>query len=81
MTKTQKKILLDKMLAILTDSGWILDSYGNYKQNGYRIKMNKTSMRHECKSGSRWFNLRSDYYKNVVISDANNIMIKGVAIN
>ncbi len=80
MTKTQKKALLETIDTILTGIGWIKDTYGNYKTDGYRIKMNKTSMRYEYKNGSRWINLRSDYYKNVIITEANNIAIKGLVI-
>ena len=80
MTKTKKKALLEAINTILTGFGWVKDTYGNYKKDDIRIKMNKTSMRYEYKNGSRWVNIKSDYYKNVVITDHNNIVIKGLVI-
>lgn len=77
MTKKQRKDLLERIDKCLTFSGWVLDSYGHYKQDDYRIKMQKTSMRYEFKNGGRWIKIVSDYYKNIKISDKNNIIIKG----
>ncbi len=77
MTKRQRLDLLDDIDKALTKNGWDKDSYGHYRNDDYRIKMQKTSMRYEFRNSGRWVNIVSDYHKNVIISDAGNVVIKG----
>jgi hypothetical protein len=54
---------------------WSFDRWGNAKNNGllmgeYRFKFQDTSVRFERKTESGWFNVASDYYKNVALTDS-----------
>jgi hypothetical protein len=64
--------------------GWKVDRWGNYKKisdtgKEYRVKIQKTSMRLETRVSGGWFNIVSDYFKNIQIVDGN-ITIKGKII-
>lgn len=82
----KKLTIADTIRNILdNDSKWTCDRYGNYisiiGDRKYRVKLQKTSIRYEVYSSNlkEWINLRSDYYKNIVIED-NKISIKGRVI-
>jgi len=77
MTKRQRENHIEKIKSILNSNGWLLDRWGNFKIDDYRVKMQKTSMRYELKCGKNWVKLRSDYYKNVIITDEGSIFLKG----
>ncbi len=76
MTKRQRELHIEEIKSVLFRNGWVMDSYGHFKRDNFRIKMQKTSMRYECKKGAGWVNLRSDYFKNVKIIE-NFIVLKG----
>ena len=84
MTKKQRQEHLDRIRAVLTENGWVIDRWDNYKKTlsgrVYRIKIQKTSMRVEratnSASGCRWVNLVSDYFKNVTFKGIS-LVIKG----
>lgn len=81
MTKKQRQEHLDRIRAVLTENRWVIDRWGNYKKsmngNSYRVKLQKTSMRVERSMGDgRWFNLVSDYFKNVTFKGIS-LVIKG----
>ncbi len=65
---------------------WTMDRWGNYQciKNGnkYRIKFQATSLRYEVKNSNinEWINIRSDYYKNIMI-DSGKIIVCGVTVN
>lgn len=69
----------------LESHGWTADRWGNYNRmiNGkkYRCKMQDMSMRVEVKSteSNQWVNIRSDYYKNIAVTD-NSLTVKGFLI-
>jgi hypothetical protein len=53
---------------------WSFDRWGNAKNTGlllgeYRFKFQDTSVRFERKTESGWFNVASDYYKNIVLTE------------
>ncbi len=76
MTKKQRTDHIENIKTVLISCGWLIDSWGNFRIDDYRIKMQKTSMRYELKCGSRWSKIRSDYFKNVLIKD-NKIILQG----
>jgi len=77
MTKRQRVEHIGTIRSILLKNGWLVDRWGNFKNDDYRIKMQKTSMRYEVKHGTGWINLRSDYYKNITVTDEGSIILKG----
>jgi len=77
MTKKQRIEHIENIKSILLENGWLLDRWGNFKRDDYRVKMQKTSMRYEVKHSTGWINLRSDYYKNVMVTENNFIVLKG----
>lgn len=69
MTKKQRENHLSTILNTLKAQEWVQDRWFNWKKvidgREYRVKVQKTSMRYECKAGHSWINLRSDYIKNI----------------
>ena len=87
MTPKQREEHQTKIIRTLIMNGWSVDRWGNYKKTSdtgkqYRVKVQKTSMRLERKmegAGSEWFNVVSDYFKNIVVVD-DHVTIKGKVI-
>jgi hypothetical protein len=76
MTKKQRIEHIQKIKDVLASKGWSEDRWGNFKKvikrdkdELLRCKFQATSMRFEVKTGSKWFNLSSDYYKNIKVID------------
>lgn len=72
------------LIDVLNSSpNWELDRWGNYKYCGtslkgsYRFKFQDTSVRFEKKGTNTgtWLNIASDYYKNIVIDQNQNVRI------
>ena len=68
---------------VLTKTGWTPDRWGNFiktdeKGRKLRCKFQDISMRFEVKNVqyNQWVNLRSDYYKNIVV-EGNSVLIDG----
>lgn len=72
-----RQTALQKQTATLKETivnrGWVEDRWGNFKKemNGhtYRFKFLKVAVRFERKYPGGWFNVSSDYIKNVEILD------------
>lgn len=67
----------------LMRSGWTVDRWGNFNKvddsgRKLRCKFQDISMRFEQKSEQykMWVNLRSDYYKNIVVEE-NTVLVGG----
>ncbi len=67
--KNTKKV--NEIKDVLRSKGMIEDRWGNFKEtikdNQYRWKFNKTSLRVERKVGKGWVRILSGYYKNINI--------------
>lgn len=63
MTPTQKRKHLELLKLIISDLGFIQDSYGNWKKEHdgreYRIKIKKVNISFEIKLPYGWSNIRS----------------------
>ena len=87
MTPKQRQEHQTNIIRTLIMNGWSVDRWGNYKKTSdsgklYRVKVQKTSMRLERKmegAGGEWFNVVSDYFKNIVVSNGH-VAIKGKVI-
>jgi hypothetical protein len=83
MTKKQREKHTQNIKDVLLSKKWDKDRWGNFKkiikrggkEELFRCKFQATSMRFEVKTNSGWFNLTSDYYKNIKVID-NKIHVK-----
>jgi hypothetical protein len=81
----------EELIKIILCLGFKPDRYGHYQKtfkNGktYRLKFGKTALRFEVKTDYGWFNIVSDYFKNITSSSSNNgqlinLVIKGKRLN
>ena len=75
MARQIKKEPRELIQNVLSANGWVGDRWGNLNKviNGkkHRIKFQDRSLRFEQKNElyNMWVNLRSDYYKNIVVED------------
>jgi len=83
MTSKQKEKKLILLKEVLAANGFEEDNYGNFKKtvkdNLYRYKFNKTSLRYESQvihsDGSKcWVRLRSGYYKDLTVNELGKIV-------
>lgn len=75
MARQIKKEPRELIQNVLSANGWVGDRWGNLNKviNGknHRIKFQDRSLRFEQKNElyNMWVNLRSDYYKNILVED------------
>ena len=69
MTPAQRKQHIKSINDLLTELFGNPDSWGHYKYNSYRVKMQITSLRLEKKSNKRWFKCSSAYFKDVDLGE------------
>ena len=87
MTPKQRQEHQTNIIKTLIMNGWSVDRWGNYKKTSdtgkqYRVKVQKVSMRLECKmegAGGQWLNIISDYFKNIEVANGH-VMIKGKVV-
>ena len=68
-TKKNQKVI-NYMIDVISDIGFVQDAYGNWKKDRYRYKFNATSYRYEKRIDTKpisWMKIRGEYYKNVKI--------------
>lgn len=82
MTPKQRKEHLDNICMALIQAKWEQDRYGHFKKEvlganpvNYRMKMQKTSLRYEEKTGGTWRLIASDYFKNIEVSERQRFLI------
>lgn len=75
MARQIKKEHRELIQEVLLANGWVGDRWGNLNKvvdgKKHRIKFQDRSLRFEQKNEqyNMWVNLRSDYYKNIVVED------------
>ena len=71
MTKKQKQLKLESIIALITAAGFTQDRWDNYIQTltgtTYRIKIKKVNIRIESKQpgSSRWYKISSEAIVNI----------------
>jgi len=73
VTKAQRKRHIAEIKLIL-DKEIGVDRWDNYVINGYRFKLQKTSMRFERKSADRWLRIKSWYFKDLTIEKLKDVI-------
>lgn len=70
-------ITREELIAWACRNGWTLDRWNHLQKtnNGttYRLKLSRIAARYELKSSSGWVRIRSGYYKNLTITDADEL--------
>lgn len=75
MARQIKKEPRELIQEVLLANGWVGDRWGNLNKvvdgKKHRIKFQDRSLRFEQKNEqyNMWVNLRSEYYKNIVVED------------